>query len=624
MSEADHHRLSTLIEEEVTSGQIRLKEANLKDLKLLCRRHDDLIREAFRLLRRHLERNHAEARWSAYLLVKELFERSHLFRELLIDDLHEFLVLVAEIDRSQPLPPPKPVACRLKEHSVATLKIWFEKFGNSYKKLELGFNFLKDTQKIRISNASPAPANLYVVPTAAKDTNVGSLNRKRIDRVLAEHVEHQEEMDSLLTEIENLFGLIVPDFENSLDSDSTPTTSSSHSSSLRHHGLHSSTYHVQVELLPVSFRVNRTAENEAMIEKIEENSILLNRKFLPKVVGWLAILSKSGAEEENVKAFIDAKQRLEGALRKAAALGIQFARPMVRRKRAAETAEGEDSEEEENDFEEVPEKEGLELVIPPNKRKEYGLEMISQNAQRSSNDDAPCCSKTLAPESSSSQGATNSALLSKAPIVKFGADLEGWGQDKAPTASFQSPYEGLHRFWRSSDATPEEFTNQEVAASLTNRAIPFIGKFEPVKWFCRAPLPSGQLCPRMDRERCPFHGKVVPRGPDGVPAREDDRYREMLEKEKATASRTPDWQDPALLRDIEAQTGRNLKVEKRKKAKKDGNLTDVKALTENPRKRLEKIVLNKSAVSRVAGELDRIQKQDAAEKFSHNWNYSTL
>lgn len=36
-------------------------------------------------------------------------------------------------------------------------------------------------------------------------------------------------------------------------------------------------------------------------------------------------------------------------------------------------------------------------------------------------------------------------------------------------------------------------------ARLRERKIDFSGTFEPVRWSCRAPLPSGRLCPRQDR-----------------------------------------------------------------------------------------------------------------------------
>jgi len=34
-----------------------------------------------------------------------------------------------------------------------------------------------------------------------------------------------------------------------------------------------------------------------------------------------------------------------------------------------------------------------------------------------------------------------------------------------------------------------------------SRVISFVGEFEPVKWKCRAPLPNGKLCQRMDRHK---------------------------------------------------------------------------------------------------------------------------
>lgn len=40
---------------------------------------------------------------------------------------------------------------------------------------------------------------------------------------------------------------------------------------------------------------------------------------------------------------------------------------------------------------------------------------------------------------------------------------------------------------------------QVALESMTSRTINFTGKFEPVKWACRAPLQNGKLCPRRDR-----------------------------------------------------------------------------------------------------------------------------
>ena len=231
-------------------------------------------------------------------------------------------------------------------------------------------------------------------------------------------------------------------------------------------------------------------------------------------------------------------------------------------------------------------------------------------------DTEPCCSESL----SAGGNSARQEALAVAPIVPFGSDLEDWGKEKSIAhMTFQSPYDALHRFWRPPEVA-EDFTNQEVTAALTTRLIPFVGTFEPVKWSCRASLPNGQLCSRQDRVKCPFHGKVIPRNALGEPEREEDRLKEERVKEKAEQSKIPDWQDPELLKDIQAETGLDLKIEPRRKKKKT-NLSDVDKILDTPRNRLAKKILNKSTIKRISGEMDEQQKKQAAEKFAHNWNY---
>lgn len=55
------------------------------------------------------------------------------------------------------------------------------------------------------------------------------------------------------------------------------------------------------------------------------------------------------------------------------------------------------------------------------------------------------------------------------------------------------------RFWYTSLEELEEVPVPDGIPSLRTRVIEFTGKFEPVRWACRAPLPSGKLCPRQDR-----------------------------------------------------------------------------------------------------------------------------
>lgn len=56
----------------------------------------------------------------------------------------------------------------------------------------------------------------------------------------------------------------------------------------------------------------------------------------------------------------------------------------------------------------------------------------------------------------------------------------------------------------------------------------------------------------------------------------------------------PEWQDPSLLADIEAQTGINLKVERSKKPGKfKSKLTNIKKVNNTSRSRLESKVLSR-------------------------------
>ena len=110
-----------------------------------------------------------------------------------------------------------------------------------------------------------------------------------------------------------------------------------------------------------------------------------------------------------------------------------------------------------------------------------------------------------------------------------------------------------------------------------------------MEWACRAPLASGRLCPRRDRQKCPLHGKIVARDEAGQP-----KDPSSVTKPKQQA--VPDWQEPGLLRDIKAATGVDLTMPvkgKRLKKNQHPNLTDIKAKANTPRSRLEKKVFKK-------------------------------
>ena len=58
--------------------------------------------------------------------------------------------LVCGVESTEPLPPPKHAANRLKEHSLLAIKQWMEKYGDGYPKLKLGYQYLKYNKKVCI------------------------------------------------------------------------------------------------------------------------------------------------------------------------------------------------------------------------------------------------------------------------------------------------------------------------------------------------------------------------------------------------------------------------------------------------------------------------------------------
>ena len=199
------------------------------------------------------------------------------------------------------------------------------------------------------------------------------------------------------------------------------------------------------------------------------------------------------------------------------------------------------------------------------------------------------------------------------PVLPFDVDLMDWGKEAKPRTVLRQT--DAHRFWASSMAEDEVV----VPGSTTReRSIDFSGSFEAVKWSCRAPLPSGKLCPRKDRKKCPLHGPVVPRDPVTGQPSSSEPARTSGEQDQEVS-----WNDPDLLRDIEGATGHDLGSSKKGKGKgKRSGLTNIEQEKQNTtRKRLEKKIFNRSSMKRVTESLDSADSKRIKNKFADQFNY---
>ncbi|XP_061215762.1 UV-stimulated scaffold protein A [Neopsephotus bourkii] len=203
-------RLAELVEELTTSGEPRLEPGKMKELKKICKSSDEHISHAYHLLLTRLREDHAEIRFSAFQIVQELFSRSHQFRTLIISKFQDFLELTVGIDHEQPLPPPKEVAQKLRKETIKSVQEWHEKYGEAYKKLALGYHFLKQNKKVDFEDVH-ARTIAERRREEEKQKRLDNVYKEKAKRAEKEMEEMSQEIADTVTEMENCFRLLLPD-----------------------------------------------------------------------------------------------------------------------------------------------------------------------------------------------------------------------------------------------------------------------------------------------------------------------------------------------------------------------------------------------------------------------------
>ncbi|XP_044912627.1 UV-stimulated scaffold protein A isoform X2 [Felis catus] len=657
--------LSKLVEELTTSGEPQLSPEKMKELKKICKSSEEQLRRAYHLLMAQLSREHAEVRLSAFQVIDQLFARSHQFRVLVVSNFQEFLELTLGTDHEQPLPPPREAAQRLRQAAARAVQGWHGKYGAAYKKLALGYHFLRHSKKVDFEDVS-ARTLAERKREEEKQKRLDRIYRERCERAVRDMEETSEEIRGCLTEVESCFRLLVPldlaegpgaalptvafgaseggapclagavrpgdeepccsksllacarppspppwtagdsgeeDEEDEEDEDRHEDSDGDEEGFVRRHGLGSHKYTLDVELSSDGLRVHEDEDNHAIIQSARDALKLIRNKFLPAVRSWVQLFTRAGIRGGHLEAAINLKAELETALRRSGELDIE---PEEGRRGEMGPAVGDkdEDEDEDDDFIEVPEKEGYEACVPEHLQPECGLER--DPAARGSQ------ARKRMRRDEEAQDPTCAA-----------AQLHALHGRLPPPPSPRCPSE--HRFWKPSEAHVE-VDNANVSEMLRSRYITFAGKFEPVRHRCRAPRPDGRLCERQDRLKCPFHGKIVPRDDAGRPLRPEDRAWEQRRLQQQQQAGRPEWQDPEFMRDVEAATGVDLgssgpSGRGRGKRRRRRGLTDLKQQADTARARIAKKVFAKAAVQRVVTAMNQMDRKKH-EKFANQFNYA--
>ncbi|XP_074529376.1 UV-stimulated scaffold protein A isoform X2 [Halichoeres trimaculatus] len=205
-------RLSELVEVLTTSGQPQLNQDKMKEIKKICKVSDDCIDHVYHSIMSQLNQEHAEIRLSAFQIASELFSRSHHFRTLLVDNFQDFLELTVETDSEQPLPPPKEVARKLRSLAIQTVQTWQSTYGAAYKKLALGYHFLKQVKKVDFLDAE-ARTVAERRREEERQRKMARIYKERVEAASKDMEESQQDIEATLTEMESCMKLLIPGFE---------------------------------------------------------------------------------------------------------------------------------------------------------------------------------------------------------------------------------------------------------------------------------------------------------------------------------------------------------------------------------------------------------------------------
>lgn len=622
MSDAKY-KLEDLIENLCSTGSPNLDETQLKQIKSICREDELNCKYSYEIVMTQLTKEHSEIRYSAFQIMDCLFQKSHVFRELVLDNFQTIFELVLEINMSRPLPPPKKAAAELKKLAPKVIKNWHDKFADVYKLLDLGFSYLKNCKKVDFVSFSNQ--------TVAQRAHIQKQNEKQLIFQNKKYIEYVKQMDDsendikncisqlercieiLVPKVEDLFEeaeskkprlvqqikTVLPNEQENNESDAESDCSDDFEEvkpensgddddpdiELRYLGFlsskESSDYNLEVDV-----KLRENEENKIVIDIMRDLYKELKNSHLAKINTWLKNFNLIKTGTSNLKKAIELKNSIQSILKQFEALKIPIENTSPVKKTFKKSVTTEDS-------------------MPCTSKSKTLIDQLTDENEENEIDKERKKRRKLE--------------LEIAPVINLD-ELEFCATVTQKVDS------GSHPLYQSREM---DITESKPAPQLAKKT--FVGKIEPVKWHCRAPLKNGKLCPRMDRYKCPFHGKIVARNQIGEIENEKDKNDPAVFKSQEESNKQlMPWQDPELIAEINAATGKNIQVidpnnKKRKGNKKksqQGNLTDLSKETESPRERLERRLFNTKNLNKVGSILDSIERRLHHEKFHHNFNYS--
>lgn len=398
-----------------------------------------------------LEKRQSEVRVSTILVMDELFRRSHCFRCLLLthESFDVFLSLIGLSCHSpspssssnarsgkdaDDLPPPAAARRILRKTAILLLDKWNKSFASGYPILSSVCSFLSSERGVCFSDPSVRTPHEAATRAAAEERRKQRLEQ-RMQTACQQFEELSQEIESTLQQADEVIGLLVPDFSSSRRQDEEDQRQPESHPQSPHHlydnvhevsdrlsspppqacdGLQArdsdlqenavrKDVQVSVSISATGSAIRTTTDNEILVSSIRDHYKLLIRSHLPKLKNLLKTLSQ-GVEysEQTLKRGIDLKNEALVLISKMSEMGVlnddeDEDKGLDSRKKGSGSKEAaSDDDDGDDEFIEVPEKEGLQLVIPQHERHLYGLQDEATSSRSSHTPSGKSCRAPLA------------------------------------------------------------------------------------------------------------------------------------------------------------------------------------------------------------------------------------
>eukprot|EP00730_Choanoeca_flexa_P004666 TRINITY_DN11766_c0_g1_i1.p1 TRINITY_DN11766_c0_g1~~TRINITY_DN11766_c0_g1_i1.p1 ORF type:complete len:697 (+),score=189.39 TRINITY_DN11766_c0_g1_i1:352-2442(+) len=350
MDLAAHRQVCSLIEELTHSGEAILDEANVKQLKNLCKRSNANVKSAFEQLQLQLAEDHAQIRLAATQLIIVLMDRSALFRQLQSKAFQQFIALSVGHANADPLPKPKKHAGIMRQASLRAIHRWQAKYGQQYKQIKLGYDFLRKRCKVNFADLDA-------------ETEADALHRQqRRDQEAREQQQTKQRIEAELQDSEASFAAAAAELQSatSLLIDAALSASSEQTSPKPLNDMEQlreliADQHrdddAEAEPGPIDkLTIRTTDDNAVLVEAALEQASAIVQQSLPQVEQWLSEATRVGCSAQVLQRASALQQALKAAIDKFDILHITNTARLVRQPSSNDKADSGDDDDDDDDF----------------------------------------------------------------------------------------------------------------------------------------------------------------------------------------------------------------------------------------------------------------------------------